>query len=112
MRARGLEPPRASAHRLLKPACLPIPPRPPVLAGLRLTFALVAGPSWFGRDKTGCAQPSIDAGLLGLLTMLIVPVQMLLIAFAMRGFSQGWNVELEHREPGPELYGEAPPYPA
>src|SRR5665811_1863996 len=28
VRARGLEPPRAFAHRLLKPACLPIPPRP------------------------------------------------------------------------------------
>jgi hypothetical protein len=28
MRARGLEPPRAYAHRLLRPACLPIPPRP------------------------------------------------------------------------------------
>ncbi|TMM18596.1 MAG: hypothetical protein E6F96_05750 [Actinobacteria bacterium] len=83
-----------------------------VLAVLLLIFALVAGPSWFARDKTGFAQPSIDAGLLGLLTLLIVPVQMLLIAFAMRGFSQGWNVELEHREPGPELYGEAPPYPA
>jgi hypothetical protein len=28
MRAKGLEPPRAFAHRLLRPACLPIPPRP------------------------------------------------------------------------------------
>ena len=28
VRARGLEPPRAFAHRLLRPACLPIPPRP------------------------------------------------------------------------------------
>jgi hypothetical protein len=28
MRAEGLEPPRAFAHRLLRPACLPIPPRP------------------------------------------------------------------------------------
>jgi hypothetical protein len=27
--------------------------------------------------------------------VLIVPVQILLIAFAMRGFGQGWNVELE-----------------
>src|SRR4051794_25453287 len=28
MRARGLEPPRPSGHRLLRPACLPVPPRP------------------------------------------------------------------------------------
>jgi site-specific DNA recombinase len=28
VRARGLEPPRPLSHRLLRPACLPIPPRP------------------------------------------------------------------------------------
>jgi presenilin-like A22 family membrane protease len=69
------------------------------LAVLLAIFALVAGPAWFARDKNGFAQPSLDAGLLGLLTLLIVPVQILLIAFAMRGFNQGWNVELERRDP-------------
>jgi hypothetical protein len=83
-----------------------------VLAVLLLIFALVAGPSWFNRDKTGFAQPAINAGLLGTLTLLIAPVQMLLIAFAMRGFRQGWNVELEQREGGAELFTEAPPHPA
>jgi hypothetical protein len=83
-----------------------------VLAVLLLIFALVAGPAWFARDKTGFAQPTIAAGVLGVLTLLIVPVQMLLIAFAMRGFGQGWNVELEQREAGPDLYAQAPPYPA
>ena len=73
-----------------------------VLAVLLLIFALVAGPAWFARDKTGFAQPALDAGLLGVLTLLIVPVQMLLIAFAMRGFNQGWNVELERRDPNAE----------
>jgi hypothetical protein len=84
-----------------------------VLAVLLGIFALVAGPSWFARDKTGFAQPSLNAGLLGLLTLLIVPVQMLLVAFAMRGFSQGWNVELERREPSGlgEVHA-ASPYPA
>src|SRR5438132_929598 len=52
-----------------------------VLAVLLLIFALVAGPAWFDRDKTGFAQPSINAGVLGLITLLIVPVQMLLRAF-------------------------------
>src|SRR5205807_1258105 len=28
MRAEGLEPPRPLGHRLLRPACLPVPPRP------------------------------------------------------------------------------------
>jgi hypothetical protein len=85
-----------------------------VLAVLLLIFALVAGPAWFARDKTGFSQPALSAGLLGLLTLLIVPLQMLLVAFAMRGFSQGWNVELEREDPsaGPDLYAEAPPQPA
>jgi hypothetical protein len=86
-----------------------------VLAVLLLIFALVAGPAWFNRDKSGFAGPDyLSASLLGVLTLLIVPVQMLLIAFAMRGFRQGWNVELETRDPGAgaDLYAEAPPQPA
>jgi hypothetical protein len=84
------------------------------LAVLLAIFSLVAGPAWFNRDKPGFAQPSLDAGLLGLLTLLIVPLQMLLVAFAMRGFSQGWNVELERRDPAahPGQSTDAPPYPA
>jgi presenilin-like A22 family membrane protease len=70
-----------------------------VLAVLLGIFALAAGPAWFARDKTGFTQPALNASLLGLLTLLIVPAQMLLVAFAMRGFSQGWNVELERHEP-------------
>jgi hypothetical protein len=48
------------------------------------------------------------------LTLLIVPVQMLLVAFAMRGFQQGWNVELERRDPSldPDVFHGAPPQPA
>ncbi|HMD56929.1 MAG TPA: hypothetical protein VKG82_05605 [Solirubrobacteraceae bacterium] len=69
------------------------------LAVLLAIFALVAGPAWFDRNKSGFAQPALNAGLLGLLTLLIVPVQMLLVAFAMRGFKQGWNVEVERRDP-------------
>jgi presenilin-like A22 family membrane protease len=85
-----------------------------VLAVLLLIFALVAGPGWFARDKSGFAQPDLGAGLLGVLTLLIVPVQMLLVAFAMRGFQQGWNVELERRDPSadPGLFAGAPPHPA
>jgi presenilin-like A22 family membrane protease len=95
---------------------LPVASALAVLLGI---FALVAGPSWFARDKAGFAQPELNAGLLGLLTLLIIPVQMLLVAFAMRGFSQGWNVELERRAPGAGTppadtppYTDAPPHPA
>ena len=85
-----------------------------VLAVLLLIFALVAGPGWFARDKGGYAQPDLSAGLLGVLTLLIIPVQMLLVAFAMRGFRQGWNVELERRGPSsqPGMFAGAPPQPA
>jgi hypothetical protein len=94
-----------------KSGVLPVAAAFAVLLGI---FALVAGPSWFNRDKSGFAQPALNAGLLGLLTLLIVPVQMLLVAFAMRGFSQGWSVELERRDPRAEADAPAgaPPHPA
>jgi lysylphosphatidylglycerol synthetase-like protein (DUF2156 family) len=82
------------------------------LAVLLTIFALVAGPSWFNRNKSGFVQPGLNAGLLGVLTLLVVPVQILLIAFAMRGFSQGWNVELEQRARHADGYGDAAPHPA
>jgi presenilin-like A22 family membrane protease len=75
---------------------LPVAAALAVLLGI---FALVAGPSWFDRDKSDFIQPALNAGLLGVLTLIIVPVQILLVAFAMRGFNQGWNVELERRDP-------------
>jgi len=89
-----------------------------VLAVILGIFALLAGPAWFNRDKSGFAAPDyLSAGLLGVLTLLILPVQILLVTFAMRGFSQGWNVELERRDPaaGTGLRAEhtdAPPQPA
>jgi presenilin-like A22 family membrane protease len=94
-----------------KGGMLPVAAAFAVLLGI---FALVAGPSWFARDKSGFSQPAISAGLLGLLTLLIVPVQMLLVAFAMRGFSQGWTVELERRDPAAatELDPGPAPHPA
>jgi hypothetical protein len=75
----------------------------PVVAALAivlLIFAAVAGPAWFDRDKTGFTNPAIGADVLGLVTLLLVPVQALLIAFAMQGFAQAWNVEVERRPDG------------
>jgi presenilin-like A22 family membrane protease len=77
-------------------------PMAAALGLLLLVFAMVAAPSWFARDKAGFAEPALPASLLGVITLLIIPVQILLIAFAMRGFSQGWNIELEQLEPGVE----------
>jgi lysylphosphatidylglycerol synthetase-like protein (DUF2156 family) len=65
------------------------------LAILYGVLAAIAGPSWFARDKEGFAEPALDPGMLGLLTFVLIPVQALLTIFAMRAFSQRWNVELE-----------------
>jgi hypothetical protein len=65
------------------------------LAIVMLIFAAIAGPAWFERDKEGFTDPALDPSLLGLVTLLIVPVQALLILAAMSGFRQAWNVEVE-----------------
>jgi hypothetical protein len=77
------------------------------LAIVLLIFAAVAAPAWFDRDQPGFTDPAIDEGILGLITALLVPVQLLLIAFAMSGFRQAWNVEVERPEgePAPERPG-------
>jgi hypothetical protein len=77
-------------------------PMAAALALLMFVFALVAAPSWFARDKAGFAEPALPASLLGVLTLALIPVQILLIAFAMRGFSQGWNIEMEQLDPSAE----------
>lgn len=86
----------------------------PVAAALAILLAIFAGvaaPEWFDRDNTGFDQPALDAGLLGLITALVIPVQLLLIAFAMVGFRQAWNVEVERRSDGPAPR-QASPQPA
>lgn len=70
------------------------------LAIIMLIFAGVAAPEWFARDKDGYTDPALSAEMLGLLTVIVIPVQALLIAFSMRGFAQGWNVEVERYPDG------------
>jgi lysylphosphatidylglycerol synthetase-like protein (DUF2156 family) len=81
----------------------------PVAAALAILFAVVAvvaAPAWFDRDKAGFANPALPPGILGLLTAILVPVQLLLIAFAMRAFSQKWNIEVEvTRDEAQRRYG-------
>jgi hypothetical protein len=84
------------------------------LAIVLLIFAAVSAPAWFDRDKPGFTDPTIDEGILGLLTALLVPIQLLLIAVAMSGFRQAWNVEVERPadEPPPERPGRGDAAPA
>lgn len=83
------------------------------LAIILLIFAAVSAPEWFDRDQPGFTDPALDEAILGLLTALLIPVQILLIAFAMSGFRQAWNVEVErHEEPPPERNERPGPTPA
>jgi hypothetical protein len=67
------------------------------LAIILIIFAAVAAPAWFERDKDGFDSPALPEDLLGLLTLLLIPLEALLIAFSMRGFRQQWSVEAGSR---------------
>lgn len=81
------------------------------LAVILLIFAAVSGPEWFARDKDGFDDPMLPSSVVGLLTLLLVPVQILLMAFAMSGFRQAWyvEVEVEPDDRGYEPRGDAAP---
>lgn len=72
----------------------------------------VAGTSWFDRNHFGFAAPKslfggkgLGPDLLGTVTLILAPVQLLLIIFSMQGFAQGWNVEQEVKEEDAERRG-------
>lgn len=71
------------------------------LAIIMVIFAAVAAGGWFERAKDGLNSPALPEELLGLLTIIVIPVQILLIAVAMVAFSQTWNVEEERPIGGP-----------
>lgn len=88
----------------------------PVAAALAVLYgvlALVAAPSWFARDKAGFADPLLDPGMLGLLTIVLIPVQALILIACARAFGQKWNIEIETdaddpRRSGPSAHGGTP----
>jgi hypothetical protein len=62
----------------------------------------LSGTSWFDRSHDGFAAThsllggkGLSADTLGAVTVLLVPVQVLLVLFALSAFAQGWNVEQE-----------------
>src|SRR5690349_21656911 len=70
-------------------------PMASAFAILVLVFAAIAAPGWFARDATGYDNPGLPPSLIGMLVVILIPLEFLLIVFAMRGFSQKWNVEIE-----------------
>ena len=70
----------------------------PVAAALAIVlamFAAISAPGWFDRAGSGFTDPALDAAVLGVLTIVLVPVQILLIVFSAKGFGQRWSVEVE-----------------
>ena len=85
------------------------------LAVILALFAAIAAPDWFARSKDGLDSPALPEDLIGLLTVIVVPVQLILIVVAMIGFNQNWHVEEERPIGGQPLHGEdeqAGPTPA
>lgn len=79
------------------------------LAVVLAIFAAVAAPAWFDRARDGLSAPALPEELLGLLTLLLVPVQLLLVIVAMVAFNQKWHVEEERPIAGTPLAGEDGP---
>lgn len=75
----------------------------PVAAALSvilIIFAAVSAPAWFDRDKPGLDAPLLPDELLGLLSLILIAVQLLLLVVSMVGFNQEWHVEEERPIPG------------
>ncbi len=82
----------------------------PIAAGLAvllLVFAVIAslglaGTSWFQRTQPGFGPAhslfggkGLGANTLGVVTVILIPVELALIVLALVGFAQRWNVERE-----------------
>ena len=83
----------------------------PLAAGLAVVlgvFAAIAAfgdGSWSDRGDDGYAKAALPADLIWLLCIVMLPVLILLIVFAMRAFAQKWNIEIEmSREEFEEKY--------
>ena len=77
----------------------------PVAAALAIILAIfcaIAAPAWFNRAKDGLDSPALPEELLGLLALVMVPLQVILVAVAMVAFNQNWHVE-EERPIGEEV---------
>lgn len=76
------------------------------LAVIMTIFAGVAAPGWFARAKDGLDSPILPEDLIGLLVVVLIPVQILLIIVSLIAFGQEWHVEEERPIGGRPLAGE------
>jgi len=62
---------------------------------LLMIFCVVGAPSWFARDKPGFTDAALPSDLIGLLVIILIPIQILLAVASAIGFNQQWHVEEE-----------------
>ena len=66
-----------------------------VILGVFAALAAFGEGSWSDRTSDGYASAALPAGLIWLMCLVLLPVLLALILFAMRAFAQKWNVEIE-----------------
>jgi hypothetical protein len=71
-------------------------PMAAALAAFVGIFAAVSIGPWYARDATGFSDASLSATL-GLLTAVILAVQLAVIVLAIYAFTQNWQIEIERR---------------
>lgn len=76
------------------------------LAVIMTIFAGVAAPGWFARAKDGLDSPILPEDLVGLLIVVLVPVQILLVIVSLVAFNQEWHVEEERPVEGGPMANE------
>ena len=62
---------------------------------LLLIFCAVGAGSWFARDKPGFTEAALPSDLIGLLVLILIPIQLILVIAAAVAFNQQWHVEEE-----------------
>jgi hypothetical protein len=80
----------------------------PVAAALSMILAIfcaVGANSWFARDKEGFSEALFPSSVIGMLVVILGLLQLVLIAAALYGFSQEWQVEEERPIGSGEDYG-------
>lgn len=80
----------------------------PVAAALSMILAIfcaVGADSWFARDKAGFDEAALPSSVLGTVVVVLGLLQLVLIAVALYGFNQEWQVEEERPIGSGEDYG-------
>jgi hypothetical protein len=78
-------------------------------AVLLVIFCAVGANSWFSRDKAGFDHALIPVPLIGLLVVILIPLQIALMVIALIAFNQEWHVEEERPIGSSEDYGAGAP---